>query len=130
MKIYIAGPYTKGDTAMKVRASIFAQNYLEWTLGHMAYNPLLSHFQHMVIPHDIEFWYKKDIEWLLECDAVLRLEGESVGADREVEIARTHGMTIYTSVFEIPKCEPGTARRDTSARAELEIMQSERGSEA
>ena len=108
MKIYIAGPYTKGDTAMNVRASIFAQDYIEATLGHMAYNPLLSHFQHLLIPHtDVNYWYEKDILWLKECDAILRLTGESTGADREVEIARELGLKIYHSVFEIPKAAEG-----------------------
>ncbi|RPJ25221.1 MAG: DUF4406 domain-containing protein [Chloroflexi bacterium] len=103
MKIYIAGPYTKGDTAMNVRASIHAQDAIE-SMGHMAYNPMLSHFQHLVIPHrDVNYWYEKDIKWLKECDALLRLEGESLGADREVMIASDLGMPIYHSVFEIPK---------------------------
>lgn len=106
MKIYIACPYTLGDVAMNVRASLFAQDFIESSLGHMAYNPLLSHFQHMVIPHrEVEYWYEKDIRWLKECDAVLRLEGESKGADREVKIAQELGMPVYHSVFEIPKRE-------------------------
>ena len=106
MKIYIASPYTLGDTAVNVRASIFEQDYIESHLGHMAYNPLLSHFQHMLIPHlDVNYWYEKDIRWLKECDALLRLPGESKGADREVEIARELGMIIYDSVFDIPEAE-------------------------
>lgn len=72
----------------------------------MAYNPLLSHFQHLVIPHeDVTYWYEKDIKWLMECNALLRLPGESVGADIEVEIARSHGMAIFFSVEDIPPCE-------------------------
>ncbi len=106
LRIYIAGPYTKGDTAVNVRNAIFAQEYIEATLGHMAYNPMLSHFQHLMIPHeDVEYWYEKDIRWLLQCNALLRLPGESVGADREVEIARELGLTVFTSVFDIPKVE-------------------------
>ena len=104
MRIYIAGPYTKGDTAVNVRNSIFAQDYIEATLGQMAYNPLLSHFQHLVIPHnDVGYWYAKDIDWLKMCDGILRLEGESHGADEEVRVARELGMTVFYSVFEIPK---------------------------
>lgn len=104
MKIYIAGPYTKGDVAMNVRAAIFAADYVTASLGHIAFCPHLTHFWHMVIPHrDIDFWYRYDIEWLKECDAILRLEGESKGADSEVEIARQLGLKIFTSVFEIPK---------------------------
>jgi len=104
MKIYIAGPYSKGDTAMNVRAAIIEQDFIEDALGHMAYNPMLRHFQHLVLPHrDVNYWYEKDILWLRECDAILRLGGESVGADREVELAREWGLKIYHSVYEIPK---------------------------
>lgn len=106
MKIYIAGPYSKGDQAMNVRNAIFAQDYIESKLKHMAYNPLLSHFQHLLIPHeDVHYWYEKDIRWLLECDALLRLEGESAGADREVQIANELGLPIFYSVLDIPPME-------------------------
>ena len=106
MKIYIAGPYSKGDTAMNVREAILVQDFIEDALGHMAYNPMLSHFQHLVMPHrDVNYWYEKDILWLRECDAIVRLKGESVGADREVEIARELGLKIYRSVLDIPRNE-------------------------
>jgi hypothetical protein len=42
-------------------------------------------------------------ERLLEhCDAVLRLPGESTGADRDVAIARRRGIPVYHHVDEIP----------------------------
>lgn len=112
MKIYIAAPYTKGDTGMNVRSAIFAQDYIESELGHMAYNPLLSHFQHLIIPHeDISYWYAKDIRWLRECDAILRLPGESTGADAEVAIARGIGLQIFTALLDIPKARGRDAGR-------------------
>jgi hypothetical protein len=37
------------------------------------------------------------------CDAVLRLPGESAGADREVERVRARGGAVYASVAEIPR---------------------------
>jgi hypothetical protein len=104
IKIYIAGPYTKGDVALNVRKAIFAADYVTATLGHVAYCPHLTHFWHMLIPHEnIQFWYDYDIEWLKVCDAILRLEGESHGADEEVRIAESLGMRVYRSVFEIPR---------------------------
>ena len=40
---------------------------------------------------------------LLEhCDAVLRLPGESTGADQDVAIARRRGLPVYYSLDEIP----------------------------
>ncbi len=101
MKVYIACPYTLGDVAMNVRASLFAQDYLE-SHGFMVYNPLLSHFQHLVIPHcEVDYWYEKDIRWLKECDCVLRLPGKSRGADREVQIAVDLNLPVYHSAEEV-----------------------------
>jgi len=40
---------------------------------------------------------------LLErCDAVLRLPGESRGADQDVAIARERGIPVYTDISEVP----------------------------
>ena len=101
MKIYIAGPYTKGDTAENVRNAIYAGNFLA-NKGHAVFIPHLTHFWHMLIPNGYDFWMKQDEIWLRECDAVYRIDGESAGADKECEIARSLGMPIYISVFEVP----------------------------
>jgi len=39
---------------------------------------------------------------LQHCDAVLRLTGESAGADKDVEIALERGLPVYRSIDEIP----------------------------
>jgi hypothetical protein len=40
---------------------------------------------------------------LLErCDAVLRIEGASKGADEDVRIARQRGLPVYSSVEDVP----------------------------
>lgn len=102
MKIYIAGPYTKGDVAQNVRTAIIVGDRVS-RLGHVPFIPHLTHFWHMVIPREYQFWLDQDMEWLKMCDAVLRLPGESAGADKEVAYAEEHGMTVYYSVFELPK---------------------------
>lgn len=105
MKIYVAGPYTKGDTILNIRAAVYAGNYIAY-LGHTPFIPHLTAFWHMLIPHDdINFWYNYDNEWLKACDALLRLEGESTGSDAEVKLAQSLGMTIYRNLFDIPKAE-------------------------
>lgn len=104
MRIYIAGPYSKGDVAQNVRNAMFAANYLAH-IGHTPFIPHLSHFWHLAFPHPYEFWLKQDMVWLLQCDAILRLEGESNGADKEVAEAEKHGITVYRSVFDIPAVE-------------------------
>jgi nudix-type nucleoside diphosphatase (YffH/AdpP family) len=44
------------------------------------------------------------------CDAVLRLPGESAGSDEMVEIARTHGLPVYTDVADVPAPRPSAGR--------------------
>jgi hypothetical protein len=39
---------------------------------------------------------------LQHCDAVLRLEGTSKGADQDVAIAQKRGLPVYRRVEEIP----------------------------
>lgn len=103
MRIYVAGPYTKGDVAMNVRTAIFEGDHIA-RLGHYPFIPHLSHFWHLVLPHDdIDFWYKQDNEWLKACDAIYRFKGESHGADAEVKLAKSLGLIIYESIFDIPK---------------------------
>lgn len=102
MKIYIAGPYSKGDVAQNVRNAIHAGDYVS-RFGHIPFIPHLTHFWHMLCPHEYEFWMEQDDVWLAECDAILRLEGESAGADREVERALELGLSVYTSIFDIPR---------------------------
>ncbi len=100
MKIYVAGPYTKGDVAQNVRNAIYTGNNLR-ALGHTPFIPHLTHFWHMLLPHEIDYWYAYDIEWLKECDAVFRIEGESRGADDEVKWAETHGKPVYYSYMDL-----------------------------
>lgn len=102
MRIFISAPYSKGDVAQNVHNAIHAADYVS-RLGHFPYNPLMTHFWHMLIPHEYEFWMAQDEEWLKFCDAILRLPGESAGADREVQIASDLGLVVYGSVFDIPK---------------------------
>lgn len=101
MKIYIAGPYTHLDPVVNTRNAILAAEEVV-KKGHTPWIPHLNHLWHMVAPHEPDFWYNYDIAWLSDCDSLLRLPGESVGADREVRLARNLGMHVYYSIEEIP----------------------------
>ena len=46
---------------------------------------------------------------LAHCDAVLRLPGESTGADQDVAIARRRGLPVYYRLQEIPGYHPERA---------------------
>ncbi|MER6166367.1 DUF4406 domain-containing protein [Streptomyces violaceorubidus] len=43
---------------------------------------------------------------LAHCDAVLRLPGESAGADQDVATARRRGLPVYRDAAEIPRRGP------------------------
>lgn len=102
MKIYVAGPYTKGDVILNIRNAVYAGNFIAHR-GHIPFIPHLTAFWHILTPHEsIEFWYDYDLEWLKMCDALYRIEGESEGADREVDVAKSMGLPVYTSLFDIP----------------------------
>lgn len=100
--IYVVGPYTKGDVAENVRNAIQAGNNLR-ALGFTPFVPHLTHFWHLIFPHEIEYWYKYDLEWLELCDAVFRLPGESKGADAEVERAKELGLPVFYDYLELRK---------------------------
>jgi hypothetical protein len=102
MRVYVAGPYTKGDVVINVRKAIEAADQLA-ALGHYPFIPHLSHFWHLVAPHKYLFWIEQDLAWLNKCDALLRLPGESKGADLEVATARKLGLKVYTSIVDIPR---------------------------
>ena len=101
MRVYIAGPYSKGDVALNVRNAIHAGDVIA-RRGHFLFIPHLTHFWHMAIPHEYQFWLDQDMVWLKQCDALLRLQGESTGADAEVEMARELGMHVYYSALDVP----------------------------
>lgn len=93
-KVYIAGPYTKGDVAANVARAILAADTLI-SLDFVPYTPHLSHFMHMMHPRSYDFWLDYDAEWLRMCDALFRLSGESEGSDKEVKLAQSMNMPVF-----------------------------------
>lgn len=102
MKIYVAGPYTKGDVVVNVRNAIFAADTL-FASGHTPYVPHLTHLWHTVCPHPWNDWLRLDLAWLAQCDAVLRLPGESDGADIEIAEAERLKIRVYLRTEDVPR---------------------------
>jgi hypothetical protein len=98
--IYIASPYTKGDVAKNVRSQIDTADRLAM-LGFLPRWPLASHFWHMIHPHDYQFWIDLDMQEIPRCDALLRLSGESAGADREVQRAIDFDIPVFYSIDDL-----------------------------
>jgi hypothetical protein len=99
-KIFISSPYTIGDVAQNVKRQMDLANEL-MDHGYFPYVPLLSHFLHINNPRPYEDWLALDMQYLVICDALIRLEGASIGADREIEMAKFYAIPIYYSLNEL-----------------------------
>ncbi len=99
MKVFISGPYTLGDVAQNVRAAVDVADVL-LSRGHAPYVPHLSHFWHVLHPHEWDAWIGLDREWLACCSAVIRIPGESKGADLEVQEAQRLNIPVFESIEE------------------------------
>ena len=92
---YISGPISKGDRADHVRRAVEVFNWLV-KLGYAPLCPQLSIYAEdwhgARFPHAT--WMEIDLAWLAHAEVVIRLEGESVGADIEVEAALARGARV------------------------------------
>lgn len=95
--VFVAGPYTGGDVAENVRAAIQAAESLR-RAGFIPFLPHLTHFWHLVTPAPYQAWIDYDAAWLERCDALVRLPGDSPGADGEVALARRRGIPVFEGV--------------------------------
>ena len=97
MRVYIAGPYTKGDRSENVRNAMKAMDQLI-EAGHEPFCPLLTHFQDLAFPRPWEDWMRIDLAWLPFAEAVVRLPGPSDGSDIETHEASKLGIAIFYSL--------------------------------
>ena len=110
--ILIAGPYrsgTGGDPALIARnlATLEEAAGPIFRLGHV---PMIGEWVALPVLRtlddggaaDGDVMYETAHRLLQHCDAVLRLPGESAGADQDVAIAHELGLPVYRSVEEIP----------------------------
>lgn len=100
IKVYVSGPYTGGDVVLNVRDAVHAADVL-LKAGYAPYCPHLSHFWHLLYPHDYEDWLDLDMEWVTACDCMLRIPGISSGADRETEHAIELGQPVFDNISEL-----------------------------
>jgi hypothetical protein len=97
LRIYVAGPITLGDTLAHIGNGIAVCNIL-LDEALVPFCPHLSAFLHMARPRSYEEWVRYDFHWLRLCHAVLRLPGESRGADREVDEALRLGIIVFGNI--------------------------------
>lgn len=99
-KVYIASPYTVGNPLENVRRSLSVAHDLR-KLGFVPFAPLLSHYANEMYPETYDTWLREDFAWLRCCDAVLRLPGESKGADLEETHAKRAGIPVFKDMNDL-----------------------------
>ncbi|MEZ0110802.1 hypothetical protein ABH920_004817 [Catenulispora sp. EB89] len=116
--ILIAGPYasgTDGDPELMAR-NLKRLETAAWPIFQAGHVPMIGEWVALPVlesagasgPNDPlaeQVMYPTAQRLLAHCDAVLRLPGESRGADQDVAIARERGIPVYTSLEEIPHAD-------------------------
>ncbi|MES2803409.1 MAG: DUF1937 family protein [Bdellovibrionota bacterium] len=107
--IMVAGPYRGGASNEKERqANLDFLNkaaYEVFKKGHIpiiGVNVALPIIKVMGDNHYDEIMMPICLPLIEKCDAVLRIGGESQGADQEVEKFAARGLPVYLSIEEVP----------------------------
>jgi hypothetical protein len=115
MMILIAGPYasgTNGDPTL-MQQNLERLETAAWPLFRAGHIPMIGEWVALPVlrsagatgpgdPLANEVMYPTAERLLQRCDAVLRLPGESRGADQDVAIAEARGIPVFTSLAEVP----------------------------
>lgn len=99
-RIYVAGPIQLGDRAKNIEDGIRVSEML-LRLGFVPFVPFLNETWHKLHPHTFEEWINYDLQWLAQCNALLRLPGESRAADLEVAFAKRNNIPVFHSIAEL-----------------------------
>ena len=94
--VFIAGPMsTSGEPGPNLNAAAVAAAEL-LLAGFFPFVPHVTWILHAIRPDvAVNTWQRWDEYWLRSCDAVLRLPGESRGADEECKLAERIGTPIF-----------------------------------
>lgn len=115
MLILIAGPYRSGtdDEPEQLAQNLAFLESASWPIFEAGHIPMIGEWVALPVMRGIGSIVGDDAslgvltptaERLLQhCDAVLRLPGESTGADNDVRIAHERGIPVYTSIEQIPR---------------------------
>ena len=103
MRVYIAGPlrgtFSNDDKLVNVHTALRAADVV-MRLGHSPFVPHLCYYWNQLSPKDASEWLAWDFEWLTTCHVLLRLPGESRGADMEVDLARQLKIPVVFGIDE------------------------------
>lgn len=115
LMILIAGPYRSGtgDDPDLLRRNLSRLEQVAWPIFRAGHLPMIGEWVALPVlesagvedlsdPIAGQVMYPTAERLLQRCDAVLRMPGESRGADQDVAIARDRGIPVYYSLDEIP----------------------------
>lgn len=119
--VLIAGPYRSGtgDDPDLMAANLARLEAAAWPVFERGHVPMIGEWVALPVlrsagavrpdgaadvtaPLADAVMYPTAERLLAHCDAVLRLPGESRGADHDVALARERGLPVWTDVSEIP----------------------------
>ena len=109
MYIMIAGPYTEGSTNRdKWKSNHKKLNEFGYKVHLKGHIPIIG--VNVALPIIETVGFDKFDELMMpislaiaqKCDAVLRVGGYSIGADKEVDIFKNRGLPIYYNLDDIP----------------------------
>ena len=123
MTILVAGPYrsgTGGDAALIARnlarleqaaLSIYRRGHVP-LIGEWLALPLARAAGSTRLGDAIseEYLYPASRRLLSRCDALLRIDGESRGADEDVRVAQRLGLRIYRDIADVPPADVNADR--------------------
>jgi hypothetical protein len=117
LMILIAGPYRSGtgDDPAKMAANLRRLEAVAYPLFKAGHIPMIGEWvalpvwnvaggQHVGDALYDEILHPTAGRLLQHCDAVLRLPGESKGADNDVRIATERGIPVYHKLEDVPGC--------------------------
>ncbi len=116
MLILIAGPYRSGtnDDPVLMEKNLQRLEAVAVTLFRKGHIPMIGEWVALPLMRVAgsrkagdeiynEFAYPVAERLLSKCDAVLRLPGESKGADQDVKIAKERGLPVYHNIDDVPR---------------------------
>jgi hypothetical protein len=116
LMILIAGPYRSGtgDDPDLMARNLARLEEAAWPIFAAGHIPMIGEWVALPVlrsagagvtdPLAADVMYPTAQRLLERCDAVLRLPGESTGADQDVAIARSRNLPVYYRLEDIPGC--------------------------
>ncbi len=100
-RVYISGPLTSSGNE---RENVAAAIEVTRQLIEAGFAPFCPHLSYQVdpvgeYPHDT--WMEVDLPWVAVSAAMLRLPGESLGAEIEERYAATVGIPVFRSISDL-----------------------------